>query len=252
MYKPAFLIAATRSGAGKTTLTLGIMAALVGRGYRVQPFKCGPDFIDPTLHQIVTGTVSYNIDLQMMGAAGCRAILQDKAAAAEIIVLEGVMGLFDGGLSSTAEIAKTLAVPVFLIVDAQACAQSAAAVLKGFEDFDPQVRIAGVIFNRIGSSRHRELIEEAVLGHCRTAIIGWIPRDDAFVIAERHLGLHMGTERPLDDEALIRLVKTVEDNLDLATMIDGGAALTSPTPRRGRKRIGGRRKIRIGVADDKA
>jgi cobyrinic acid a,c-diamide synthase len=255
MAEVSFLIGATRSGAGKTTLTLGIMAALVQRGYRVQPFKCGPDFIDPTLHETVTGRVSYTLDLQMMGADACRDLYFDLAETAEICVIEGVMGLFDGGPASTAALAKVLQVPVFLIVDARSSAESNAALLKGFEDFDGQLRIGGVIFNHIGSPRHRQLIEQAVVQHCRTKISGWVPRDPAFTIAERHLGLHMGREQPLDDDARSRLVQTVEEHLDLPGILELGKQTSLPRSSDGRARnhrVGNEPAIRIGVAEDEA
>jgi cobyrinic acid a,c-diamide synthase len=250
-----FLIGATRSGAGKTTLTLGVMAALVRRGYRVQPFKCGPDFIDPTLHETVTGRVSYTLDLHMMGADACRELFYNQAETAEICVLEGVMGLFDGGSASTAALAKALQIPVILIVDARSSAESNAALLKGFEDFDDQLCIGGVIFNRIGSPRHRQLIEQAVIQHCRTRVIGWLPRDPAFTIAERHLGLHMGSEQPLDDEACGRLVQTVEEHLDLPAMLELGRQANPPGRAGGRPRkqlVGSGPTLRIGVAEDEA
>ncbi len=255
MTQVSFLIGATRSGGGKTTLTLGIMAALVRRGYRVQPFKCGPDFIDPTLHETVTGRPSYTLDLHMMGGDACRNLFFDRAETAEICVIEGVMGLFDGGSASTAELAKTVQVPVFLIVDAQSSAESNAALVKGFEDFDDRLCIGGVIFNRIGSPRHRQLIEQAVMQHCRTRIVGWVPRDPCFAIAERHLGLHMGSEHPLDDEARSRLVQTVEEHLDLSAILESGNQTNRPRRPGGRPprhRFGIGPKRRIGVAEDEA
>jgi cobyrinic acid a,c-diamide synthase len=256
MAQACFLIGATRSGAGKTTLTLGIMAALVRRGYRVQPFKCGPDFIDPTLHETVTGHVSYTLDLHMMGADACRDLFFQRAETADICVLEGVMGLFDGGSASTAALAKVLQIPVFLIVDAQSSAESNAAVLKGFEEFDAGLTIGGVIFNRIGSPRHRQLIEQEVERHCRTKIVGWVMRDHAFTIAERHLGLHMGSEHPLDDDNRRRLEQTIEEHLDLPVMLEMAAVPPRrperPCGRKARSPAGNRPALRIGVADDEA
>ena len=217
--KPAFIIAATKSGAGKTTLTLGIMSALVKRGYQVQPYKCGPDFIDPTLHKLVTGNCSYNIDLKMMGAECCRETFALKGRDADILIIEGVMGLFDGGNSSTAALARELNLHVILVIDAQSSAESAAAVLKGFELYDPQVKLGGVIFNKIGSKRHRDLIDSAVIKRSSVPVIGYMPREQMFHIPERHLGLHMGSEHPLDEKSLEALASYTETHLDLDLML---------------------------------
>ena len=129
---PAFLIGGTASGSGKTTLTLGILAALKARGLTVQPFKCGPDFIDPSLHKMVTGQVSSNLDLRMCGREFCRKTFHQRLLGHDVGVVEGVMGLFDGGLSSSAALAEALALPVVLVIDARSAAESVAAVLKGF------------------------------------------------------------------------------------------------------------------------
>jgi len=234
--KPAFIIAATKSGAGKTTLTLGIMSALVKRGYHVQPYKCGPDFIDPTLHKTVTGNFSYNIDLRMMGGECCRETFGSRGEKADILILEGVMGLFDGGDSSTAAVAKELNVPVFLIIDAQSSAESAAAVLKGFELYDPQVKLAGVIFNKIGSPRHRELIESAVRDTSSVPVIGYMPREQMFHIPERHLGLYMGNENPLDQKSLDILSESSESYLDLDQMIASSTPVVFKKPQRSNRK----------------
>ncbi len=253
--KPAFIIAATKSGGGKTTLTLGIMAALVKRGLRVQPYKCGPDFIDPSLHRTVTGRDSYNLDLRMMGERCCRETFTAKSAHADVLVVEGVMGLFDGGDASTAALARSLQLPVFLIIDAQSSAESCAAVLKGFEDFDADLEIAGVIINKIGSPRHRELVESALTAHCRSRVVGYLRRDERFIIPHRHLGLHMGEEEPLDHAALQELALAVEEQLDLGLMLELGrfeakAAVWSIPSGRNDSPPG--QVLRLGVALDEA
>ena len=228
MKKPAFIIAATKSGAGKTTLTLGLLGALVKRGLKVQSFKCGPDFIDPTLHRSVTGNISYNIDIKMMGATCCRKTFYDRGADADILVLEGVMGLYDGGLSSTAEVAKLLGVPVILIIDAQSSAESAVAVLHGFEHFDPDVEIGGVIFNKLGSARHRELIEQTVQSRNCAEVLGYMVRESDFVIPERHLGLFMGEEGPVGGDALEKLIDHTEKFIDIDRLLDFKTSLDQP------------------------
>jgi len=252
MKKPAFLIAAAKSGGGKTTLTMGILAALVRRGYDVQPFKCGPDFIDPTLHKLVTGNVSYNLDLKMMGSACCTQTFHEKGHRHDVLVIEGVMGLFDGGLASSAELAKTLNIPVIIVIDAQSSAESAVAVLKGFEVFDPEVTLAGVIFNKIGSDRHRQLIYDSVLTKSSVPLLGFMPRDDRFIIPERHLGLFMGDEHPLNDESIGDLAAAVEQHLDLETMLSSKVSLSAP---RSKKRLShpvSQKRKYIAIAMDEA
>ena len=220
MNRTAFIIAAAGSGSGKTTLTLGIVAALVKRGLDVRCFKCGPDFIDPTLHRMVTGRASYNLDLKMMGGGCCTETFAAKSAGGDVIVVEGVMGLFDGGEASSAALAKTLGLPVVLVVDARSMAESAAAVLNGFLTFDPGLHFAGVVFNRIGSPRHRQLIEEAIQKLPPIAYCAYFGRDERYRIAERHLGLHMGGENPLGSEGLDTLVEAVESQMDLDLLIE--------------------------------
>jgi cobyrinic acid a,c-diamide synthase len=251
MKKPAFVIAATKSGAGKTTLTLGVLAALVERGYNVQSFKCGPDFIDPTLHGSVTGNVSYNLDIKMMGETCCRQTFQEQGRVADILVVEGVMGLFDGGISSTAEVAKLLGLPVILVIDAQSSAESAVAVLHGFETFDRDLVIGGAIFNKLGSARHRELIENTVMARNCAEVLGYMLRDSDFVIPERHLGLHMGDEAPLAATALAKLAGHTEKYLDIDRLLQFQARLETNS-RAGRSHPVSRSKKKLGFARDEA
>lgn len=226
----AFLIAGTSSGSGKTTITLGILAALTARHKRVQPFKCGPDFIDPTLHQMVTGTVSSNLDLRMCGEQFCQNTYEQGAPNRDVAVVEGVMGLFDGGEASSASLAKALELPVILVVDASSAAESVAAIVKGFETFANDIQVAGVIFNKVGSARHRELIERGMQGNCKSEIIGFFPRDKQFTIPDRHLGLHMGEENPLDNKSLQELVQSIEKHLDLDLLLHMTTACKKEKP----------------------
>jgi len=219
MVQSAFLLAGTCSGSGKTTITLGILAAIKARGLRVQPFKCGPDFIDPTLHQMVTGSVSSNLDVRMCGSVFCRQRFQQDFSKRDVAVIEGVMGLFDGGEASSASLAKLLDLPVVLVVDASSAAESVAAVVKGFESFDQDCRIAGVIFNRVGSARHRELIERGMEGTCSCKILGFFPGNTTFSIPDRHLGLHMGNENPLSTSAVNELAQAIEEHIDLDSLL---------------------------------
>lgn len=246
------VVAGTHSGSGKTTVTLGLMAALAKRGLRVQPFKCGPDFIDPTLHRLATGRVSRNLDCWMSSVPFVRDCFRRHVAEADIAVAEGVMGCFDGGESSSGALAKVLRLPLVLVVDVRSMAESVAAMVKGFETLDPDLQLAGVILNRVGSSRHLELLTGALQKHCRAEVLGYLPRDTDFTIPDRHLGLHMGEEAPISEEALGKLAATVEEYINLDRLIalaavDGGVSgPTSPLLEAENK------KVRIGVARDRA
>ncbi len=212
----SFLIAGTHSGCGKTTISLGLMAALGQMGHGVQPFKCGPDFIDPTLHALVCGKISRNLDLRMCGADFVHQVFACHPA--QVRVVEGVMGLFDGGAASAASLAKELGIPVVLVVDVRSAAESVAAVVKGFSELDPGVRLAGVIFNRIGSPRHLELVQGAVERYCQVPVLGYLPRDVEFAIPERHLGLHMG-EEALSPGTINHLAETILHYVDVGGLL---------------------------------
>src|SRR3989338_4977015 len=227
-----FIIAGTHSGVGKTTIAIGLMTALRKRGFSVQPFKAGPDYIDPSFHRLVCGRPSYNLDTLMMSIDGVK---KTFAKAMEIIpprpplpkggwgdfqvgIIEGVMGLFDGKggrneEGSTAHIAKVLKLPVILIVDASAMARSAGALVYGYEKFDPTVKIKGVIFNRVGSERHFEMLKQAVEDRCNAKVLGCIPRDEEISLPERHLGLVMAGDRVVSGQLSVvskRLVSLIE------------------------------------------
>ena len=247
------LIAGTHSGSGKTTVTLGLMAALRQKGRTVHPFKCGPDFIDPTLHRLATGRLSRNLDLWMSGTPFVRDCFARHATGSDIAMIEGVMGCFDGNESSSASLAKALGLPVVLVVDVRSMAESVAGLVKGFEELDPDLHLAGVILNRVGSPRHLELLAGAIKAHCRAEILGYLPRDTAFDIPDRHLGLHMGEEAPISDENLSRLADTVATHIDLDRLLD--LATSSPTdtaaPLSCNTELPESR-VRIGVARDQA
>src|SRR5271170_3450420 len=163
---PRIVIGATGSGAGKTTVTVALLGALRARGLKVAAFKCGPDYLDPTYHARAAGTPSHNLDGWMMGREAVIGTFVRASAGADIAVIEGVMGMFDGASAtrddgSTAEIAKWLDAPVLLVVDASGMARSIGAVARGFADFDPKVCLAGLICNRVGSKSHLEILREA-------------------------------------------------------------------------------------------
>jgi len=179
------------SGSGKTTVSLGLLAALRKSGIAVQPFKVGPDFIDPGLHEIAAGAPAHNLDGWMLDRETNQWIFDRATAGKDIAIVEGVMGLFDGfdGKSergSTAEIAKWLGLPVVLVINAYSMARSAGALIRGFQDFDPDVKIAGVIFNRVAGEGHYRMLADAARD---IPILGWLPVNPSIEIPERHLGL---------------------------------------------------------------
>lgn len=197
---PRLVMAGTHSGVGKTTATLSILAALRERGRAVQPFKAGPDFIDPSHHRAATGRSSRNLDGWMLGKALNRSIFARTAADADISIIEGMMGLFDGSsplndLGSTAELAKQLEAPVILVVDGSAMARSAAAMVAGYARFDPTLRVAGVLFNRVGSDGHYQLLKAAVEQETDVVAVGYLRHDPTLTIRDRHLGLVVAMEQ---------------------------------------------------------
>jgi len=246
------VLAAPASDSGKTLVSLGLGAALAARGEAVQYFKCGPDFIDPTLHQLVSGRVSRNLDLAMCGDAFVRQTFA-RHSTADFVIVEGVMGLFDGGAASTAALARALQLPVLLVVDGSACAESSAALVHGFESFDPALAVSGVIFNRVGSAGHYRLLKESVEAHCRATVVGGIPRHEDFLVPGRHLGLHMGQDGVLFPERLRRIGALVASHLDFARLRAAAALLSDPPgleAAEDESSIPSR--VRIGVARDAA
>jgi cobyrinic acid a,c-diamide synthase len=221
MNRRGFLIAAPQSGSGKTTVSLAIMAAFNRRGLKVAPFKCGPDFIDPGYHRTVSGRPSINLDSWMCPADFVRETCALHAADADVTVIEGVMGLFDGiGSSSSegssAQVATLTGAAVVLVVNARGMAASAAALVKGFAGFDPRVRLAGVIFNNVGSRSHGELLRQSLADSLpELAVFGCVPRDESLEISSRHLGLVTAEDNPLSPTFIDRLVEMAEGCLDL-------------------------------------
>ncbi len=247
-----FLIGAAHSGAGKTTVSIGVMAALLKRGLRVQPFKVGPDFIDPGLHGLVSGNKSYNLDIWMAGGNHVRDLFAKKCTDMDVAVVEGVMGLYDGGASSSASVSELLGLPVILLVDARSMAESAGAVVKGFRDYQQGLRLAGVVFNRVSSRRHRELITRGMESVEDVDIVGFLPSEDAIAIPQRHLGLYTAEEIPLKKSELERLAAFIEENLALDKLLAlTDYKISEPGMRRVmvEKSLDGRR---IAIARDRA
>ena len=209
---PAVLIAGTHSGVGKTTVVLGLMAALRRRGLAVQPFKVGPDFIDPSHHTAICGRPSRNLDTFMMGIDGVKRSFNRGIAGADVAVVEGVMGLYDGldatEEASTAQVAKALDIPVLLVINVHGMSRSAGAMELGYANFDPDVRLAGTILNRVGSERHLSILQDSL----KLPIFGALPRSPQVELKSRHLGLQMGFEIEHDLEALVSLV---EEHVDI-------------------------------------
>jgi cobyrinic acid a,c-diamide synthase len=252
---PRIVVAGTHSGVGKTTVATGIMAALQRRGLRVQGFKVGPDFIDPTFHQAATKRPSHNLDGWMLPRETNLEIFTRATEDADVAVIEGVMGLFDGKNSpslsgTTAEMALWLDAAVVLVLDAAAMAGSAAAVVHGFDTLIPDFGLSAVICNKVAGVKHYAYLRDAIVARCRPSPIGYLPRDVSYSIPERHLGLHLAHEA-LTEERLNRLAEWIESNLDLNCLLELGSRPSSPaaalpglnrTPER----------ARIGVARDAA
>jgi len=223
------IVASSRSGSGKTTMTLGLLAALKQRGIAVHAAKAGPDYIDPAFHAAATGAASVNLDSWAMAPGLLDALTGQAAQSADLLVIEGVMGLFDGlagppgRTGATADLATRLRLPVLLVLDVSGQSQTAAAVVRGLIVHDPGVRIAGVVLNRVGSGRHRMLVTDAVeaLG---VPVLGAVPREDALAMPERHLGLVQAQEHGDLAARLDRLAGMAERHLNF----DGIVAMAGP------------------------
>jgi cobyrinic acid a,c-diamide synthase len=251
------VIAGTKSGSGKTTITLGLLAAFLKRGLRVASFKVGPDFIDPGHHTSVTGIAGSNLDGWMLSKDYNLKCFAQHSRKADIAVVEGVMGLFDGydGKSeagSTAQMAKWLNLPVLLIVDARSMARSAAALVQGFERFDREVTFAGVVFNNLGSQRHWEYLKEALDENVDMPCLGGIIRNESIRLPERHLGLVTREDCPLSTAQIDCLAELLEESLQLDQLLEKLPEISNaiPSPQPEGKIPPGR--VRIGVARDRA
>lgn len=249
---PRIVLAGVSSGVGKTTVVTGLLRVLRDQGLAVQPFKVGPDYIDPGFHEKAAGRDSYNLDTWLVPEERIVSTFCTLAAGADLSVIEGVMGLYDGGaagVSSTAHIARLLQAPVVLVMNCRSMGQSAAAVALGYREYAPDVEIAGVILNQLGSDNHEQIIREAMAG-IGMPVLGALHRTDALQTPERHLGLTPVTETETD--ALIaHMAETVGAGLDLAAIrsVAESAPVLFPETE---ETAGEKTPVRIGVAKDEA
>jgi cobyrinic acid a,c-diamide synthase len=236
---PALVIAAPASGSGKTTVATGLMGALRRAGRRVAPFKVGPDFIDPGYHALAAHRPGRNLDPVLVGDRLAGALYRHGGAGADIAVVEGVMGLFDGRITerstaiaagSTAHVAALLGAPVILVVDARGQSHSIAALLHGFSTFDQSVRIAGVILNRVGSPRHEEVLRQSC-EHAGVPVFGAIPRADELAVPSRHLGLITAVEHGEQARAAVEaMIELVGRHVDLVGIAAAAASRVTDEP----------------------
>jgi len=255
MKTKGIVIAGTNSGSGKTTITMGIMAALQRKGKKIAPFKIGPDFIDPGHHERITKSPSRNLDGWMLSKPYNLNCFINADKDADFAIVEGVMGLYDGydgttEAGSTAQMSKWLGIPVVLIVNARSMARSVAAIVQGFENFDPEVTFAGVIFNNLGSQRHFDYLKEAVDQAIKMPVLGGIPRNNELSIPERHLGLVTRDDYSLSNKTIDLLADMIETHVDLNALINNLPEIkinhtTMPKPAENNH-------VRIAVARDNA
>jgi cobyrinic acid a,c-diamide synthase len=253
---PRLVVAGTHSGVGKTSVVLGLLAALRQLGLAVAPYKVGPDFVDPAFHARAADRPSRALDGWLLPPAELRRTLTG-AAGADLALIEGMMGLHDGRLAttdegSTAAVAKLLETPVLLVIDVSAAARSAAATVLGFRDFDPAVRLVGVVVNNVGSPGHLDLVRTAIGQTTGFPVLGSFPREATLALPERQLGLVLPGEVSGLEEVLDRLATLVAERFDLAAIRELAASappLTIPNPA---PQADGGRRVRVAVAQDEA
>lgn len=256
---PCLVLGGVSSGVGKTTITCGILRALVRRGLCAAPFKCGPDYLDPSYLSRAAKRTAHNLDAWMMGKDAMRRTFLRQAKGTDLAIVEGVMGIFDGASpnsedGSTAQVAKWLGVPALLAVDASGMARTLASIVKGVAGFDPDLHLAGAICNRVGSRRHLDLLSQAMGGE-GPVILGGLPKDAACSFTSRHLGLVQARREVVDESVFEELATCVESWIDIDQLLElardypsrvafedpasQGAGPASP-------------RLRIGIAQDEA
>jgi cobyrinic acid a,c-diamide synthase len=254
---PRLLVSATNKSSGKTTVSTGIIAALRETGVVVQPFKKGPDYIDPQWHTLAAGRPCYNLDFNTMDAVEISAAFCHRSQNADLSLIEANKGLYDGvdpeGTDSSAALAKLLQIPVVLVLDTTGITRGIAPLVLGYQSFDPDVNLAGVVLNKLSSARHEEKIRAALERYTDLPILGALGREAGLMVAERHLGLVTPGETEAADRVVSRLTRTMRQSLDLKSIlaIAKSAPALSPPMQQSAKPTG-RAKVRIGVARDNA
>lgn len=256
---PRVIIAGTGSGVGKTTFTLGLIAAFRARGLRVQPFKCGPDYLDPTYHTLSASVPCRNLDTWMLEPEVTTGLYTRAVAGADVAVIEGVMGLHDGrggagARGSTAEVAKLLRAPVVLVIDVGRLSRSAGAMVLGYQAFDPDVWIVGALLNQVGTERHRRWVAEGIGERTTIPVLGYLSNQAPMALPERHLGL--APAREVEDVA--GSISAIREQVEATVDVEGILALAraaGPIPTAGRAlfpETPPQTKVRIGLAHDAA
>ena len=249
---PRVVIAATQSSSGKTTVVTGILRALKNKGLNVQPYKVGPDYIDPSYHGMAAGRKGHNLDTWLVDESMINDLFVQESKDADIAIIEGVMGLYDGGkngVSSTAQLAKKLNAPVILVINVQSMGDSAAAIALGFKLYDSDVNLAGVILNKLGSSTHKALIEEA-MKKINVPVYGAIFRDDSMHMPERHLGL-----TPAGENNAREVIEKISEKIAQEVYLDEIIELAKTAPAIEVEEFEAeniKKDITIGIAQDKA
>ncbi len=251
---PHLYLSAAHKSSGKTTLTLGLCRALANRGKRVQAFKKGPDYIDPIWHGLAARRPSYNLDFHMMRQEEIEALFARHAGDADINLIEGNKGLYDGmdveGSNSNAALAKLLGAPVVLVLDTIGMTRGIAPLILGYQAFDPAVNIAGVILNKVGGPRHEGKLREVIARYTDVPVLGVVYKNERMAIAERHLGLVPGNEAAEADARIEAIAAIIEHQVDIDRLLDiAGSAPDVAAPRRLRAEPGG---VRIAYAQDRA
>jgi cobyrinic acid a,c-diamide synthase len=250
------VVAGVTSGVGKTTIALALMYALRKKGLLVQPFKVGPDFIDPSYHAFLTGRLSRNLDVWMMGKKGIVECFASACKDADVAVIEGVMGLYDGlsgkdSYASTAHVARILDSPVLLVVDAAKGARSIAAVVLGFLRFDKTIKISGIVLNNVAGARHATYITEAFHGKVNAPIVGIVKRSETGRMDERHLGLIPAAELQLKKRReILAASKSICDQIDVDRVLElcGRSPIQNPRP----IETSSKKRVRVAVALDES
>jgi len=253
---PRIIIAAPHGRSGKTTVTLGLLGAYTKKGIKAQPFKKGPDYIDPSWHTEVTGNLCRNLDCYMMDDKIIKESFIKGTQQSIISIIEGAMGLHDGidleGTGSTAQVAKIIKAPVIFVVDTRRMTRSIAPLVMGFQQFDKDIEIAGVILNQVARARHEKILKGSIEKYCGIPVIGAIPKDSNISIPDRHLGLVLAHEDEKYQKSIEYIIKTIQANvdLDLLTEIAGKAKPLEISNPMQSKNISDRN-IKIGVIRDK-